>query len=147
MPKNIIFQLNNLEEYFGYKLLNNGLVTLANIGNTTLDVRNVKNYSIILEVESLSSIINSEDINFSFLLSYRTKISQINLDKSGSLFLSDEYKTNVTLEPGCYHVVLHSLPDESEEIINFENEFCASELSNHMNIYNYNKSLHDIYLV
>jgi hypothetical protein len=126
--KNITFELNNLTKHFGYELVNNGIITLANIGNTKIDTSNIKNYSIDLRPEHISNITSSYGTNYSFLLSYRTKISQIKLDQMGSITLSDSFRTNITLSPGCYNINLHSNFYQSDMIINRENETCANEL-------------------
>ena len=142
--KNITFELNNLKTHFGYDLVNNGLVTLANVGNTAIDASDIKSYSIDLRSEHLSTITSSDNTSYSFLLSYRTEISQIKLDQTGSITLSDNFRTSIILSPDCYDLVLHSDFYQSDTIMSLENEACVNELPKHIDIYNYNSLIHSI---
>lgn len=144
--KNVTYKFStsvDLENIFGYKLNDQALITLSNIGNTEMDIRDVKSYAIDLRYDHLSNITN-QDINFSFLLSYDTEISQIMVNKQGEIVLSDAFKTDIILQPGCYDVALHSHNYQNEIIKHFDS--FDAENCEQIEVYNYDLSLHEIVL-
>jgi hypothetical protein len=146
--KNITYKFStsiDLENIFGYKLKDQALITLSNVGNTDIDIIDIQSYSIDLRYDHLSKIANQDQgINFSFLLSYDTEVSQIIVNKQGSIVLSDAFKTNIILQPGCYDVILHGENYQNDVIKHFEG--VNTEICEQIDVYNFNSSLHDIVL-
>lgn len=145
IPKaqDITYNLNKLQENFGYDLEDKALVTLSNIGQTTIDARDIANYSLDLRYEHVSNFING-NINCSFLLSYDTEVSQVILNLEGSITLSDNFKTNISLLPGCYDVMLHGNNYQNDIVKNFGNLDCVNEISQQIDVYNFDSSLHGV---
>jgi hypothetical protein len=49
--QDITYNLNNLRENFGYDLVDKALITLSNIGYTTINTRDITNYGFVAAVE------------------------------------------------------------------------------------------------
>lgn len=144
--KNITYKFSSsidLENIFGYKLNDQALITLSNVGNTEIDISDVKSYAIDLRYDHRSNI-TTQDINSSFLLSYDTEVSQIIVNKQGSIALSDSFKTDIILQPGCYDVILHGENYQNDIIKHFDG--VNKEICEQIDVYNYNSSLHGIVL-
>jgi hypothetical protein len=133
---------SSLENAFGYEIKDTALITFSSTGNNSIDASDIAEYAIDLNYDHLSNITNS-DINFSFLLSYDTEISQVILNKAGSLDLNNNFKTNIILLPGCYDIVLHNDHYQNNDIINI-NQNCKDEELEQIDIYNFNPSQHEL---
>ena len=92
------------------------------------------------------SKVDNQDIKFEFFLSYNTEISQINVNKAGSIILSNNFKTNIKLQQGCYDIKLHGNYHIEKIIPKFDHVKCFDDLVQKLDIYNFNCSLHGIVL-
>jgi hypothetical protein len=144
--RNITYELSSssgLKKALGYPIKNNAVVTLSNVGDTVINICDVKSYALDLRYDHRSSV-NNHDIDFEFFLSYDTEISQIKINNDGSIILSENFKTSIILQHGCYDVILHGDNYQSDLIKHFDN--FDTEICNHIDVYNYNSSLHEITL-
>jgi hypothetical protein len=133
-----LFNADGLKSAFDYNIINGSLVTLSNVGNSIIDIKNIDSYTLDLRYDH-KSYVTAPDIEFSFYLSYDTEIFKILANQSGSIHLSEEFETSIILQEGCYKLSFVDSIHKGDAI-----EITCEDSLRTIEIYDFNPYLHNI---